>query len=236
MSFKKSLIEQRRGGFYWMNGKPYLSVTTILKIIDKPALMYWFGREVYYAMLQNPKLDEREALQAPYATSDKAKSRGSTIHSIVEAFKSTEQRIESIPLHLRDYALAFYDFMQDFDIEILEQEKSFVSKKYGIAGTLDMYAKIGNKKFIVDVKTGKDIYPESGLQMSAYKAMALENGYEVDEIATLLLETGKDNKPTGKYKFQTMEYSMDTFLACKKVYEYINKEKLIKVGYERQND
>jgi hypothetical protein len=230
MSVKNAMIEQRRGGFYWLEGKPYLSVTTILKVIDKPALMYWFGREVYYGMLQDPSMDERSALAMPYKTSDKAKSRGTTVHSIVEAFKSTEKRIENIPIDFRDYAMAFYDFMGDHNIQILESEKSMVDKEHKIAGTLDMYAKIGGKHMVVDVKTGKDIYMESGLQMSAYAHMKRKEA-PVDEIATLLLETGKDGKPTGKYKFQTMPDDFEAFLACKRVYEYVNQEKLLKVGY-----
>lgn len=221
-------IKNRRGGFYWKDGEPYLSITEILKTIDKPALRYWYGREVYYAMVKNPTLDEKKALAAPYETSEKAKDRGSTIHSIVEAFKSTEKRIESIPQHIQPYAFAFYDFLKDHNVELLEQEKSVFSDEYKIAGTLDIYAKIGEKFMVLDVKTGKDIYQEAGLQLSAYKHMI---EHKIDEIAVLLLETGKDNKPTGKYKFQTMTDDFDAFLACKKLYEYLNKEKLVKVGY-----
>ena len=39
----------RRGGFYWIDNKPYVSVTKVLEVLDKPALRYWFGKEVYYA-------------------------------------------------------------------------------------------------------------------------------------------------------------------------------------------
>ena len=234
MTVKQAIIEQRRGGFYWQNGEPYLSVTTILQIINKPALMYWFGKEVYYAMLKDPTIDEKTALQAPYKTSGKAKQRGTTVHSIVEAFKSTEKRIENIPMHYRDYAMAFYDFMQDFNIEILEKEKSLISEKHKIGGTLDMYARVGKKKMIIDVKTGKGIYQETGLQMSAYANMYRELGKEVEEIAVLLLITGKNGRPTGKYKFQTMRENFDAFIACKKLYSYINREKLLKVGYIKE--
>lgn len=231
MAIREAMIEQRRGGFYWQNGKPYISVTHVLTVIDKPMLRYWFGKEVYQAMLIDPTMDERSALAMPYKTSDKAKQRGSTIHSIVEAFKSSEKRIEEIPMHLRGYAMAFYDFMQGFDVEILENEKSLLSEEHKIAGTLDMYARVGDKQMIIDVKTGKDIYMEAGLQLSAYAHMKRESGAIVDEVAVLLLETGKDGNPTGKYKFQTMTEDFEAFLAVKKVYCYVNEEKLLKIGY-----
>jgi len=224
-------IQKRRGGFYWDGKTPYLSVTTILKCIDKPALMYWFGREVYRAMLIDPSMVERDALAAPYKTSTKAKDRGSTVHSIVEAFKNTGEQIEIVDPAFRGYATAFYDFMRDFKADLLEQEKTVMSVKLGIAGTLDIYAKIGDLYYLIDVKTGKDVYQEAGLQLSAYKAMMVEEGKQVDRLAVLLLETGADNLPTGNYKFQTMTDDIEAFMACKKLYCYLNTEQLLKVGY-----
>ena len=227
----KNMLELRRGGFYWIDKTPYLSVTTVLGIIDKPALRYWFGKEVYQAMLVDPTMDERTALAKPYETSDSAKERGSTVHSLVEAYKNTKKPIENIPSQYAKYASAFYDFMSTHDIKVIANEKSVKSDDYQIAGTLDMFATIGDKSFLIDVKTGKDIYQEAGLQLSAYAQMMKETGQALDEIAVLLLETGKDGLPTGKYKFQTMEEDFDAFLGAKALYEYINKEKLIKVGY-----
>lgn len=223
--------DQRRGGFYFDSGKPYLSVTEILKIIDKPALRYWFGREVFRAMLLDPTLDEKSALSAPYKVTDKAKMRGTTIHSIVEAYKTTGEVIETIPPELKGYATAFYQFMKDHKVKIIEQEKTIFDEENKIAGTLDMYVQIGDSMMIVDVKTGKDIYDEVRLQNSAYAHMLRLAGHKVDEIAVLLLETGQDGKPTGKYKFATLEEDFEAFLATKTLYVWSNKEKLLKLGY-----
>lgn len=226
------LTDKRRGGFYFKTPTdPYLSVTTVLQSISKPQLMYWFGREVYYAMLKDPTLSEKDALAAPYATSGKAKDRGSTIHSIVEAYKSTGMRIETVPVHLIGYATAFYDFMRDHKPQIIDQEKTVFDEEHRVAGTLDMYALVGESPMVIDIKTGKDIYPDFGLQLSAYANMLRSDEKPVKEIAVLLLETGSDGKPTGKYKFQTMREDLETFLAVKKLYEYLNYEKLLKVGY-----
>ena len=70
----KDQRNDRRGGFYWVDNKPYVSVTTALSVIDKPALRYWFGKQVYLAMTKDPTLNEKAALSAPYQMSDKAKS------------------------------------------------------------------------------------------------------------------------------------------------------------------
>lgn len=229
--FMAKMIDSRRGGFYWQGSTPYLSVTETLKVISKPAIVYWFGREVYYAMLKDPTLTEKDAMASPYATSGRAKSRGTTIHSIVEAYKATGEQIDVVGDDFKGYATAFYDFMRDHKPLIIDQEKTVFDKEHRLAGTLDMYAKIGETPMVIDVKTGKDIYADFGLQLSAYAHMLRVEGKPVTSTAVLLLETGQDGKPTGKYKFQTMIEDFDAFLACKTMYQYINREKLIKVGY-----
>ena len=221
----------RRGGFYWQGSTPYLSVTEILKCIDKPALRYWFGKMVYYAMLKDPSLSQEDALKSPYNASQTAKDRGSTIHSLIEAYKTTGDRLEFVPDHLQGYAEAFYKFMTEHKPEILSQERTLFSEKNKIAGTLDMHATIGGIPTILDVKTGKDVYPEVELQLSAYASMMLENNEKADRIAVLLLETGQDDKPTGNYIFKTLTMRMDVFYAVKTLYCWLNQEKLAKVGY-----
>lgn len=208
-----------------------LSVTEILKVLDKPALRYWYGQEVFYAMVKNPSLNEREALAAPYQTGQKAAARGTTVHSIVEAYKTTGQELSGIPEEFQKFATAFYKFMNEVKPEIIEQERTVFDPVNRIAGTLDMYAKIGDKMYVLDIKTGRDIYDESELQLSAYAhAMRLE-GKPVDSIGVVLLEIGADKLPTGNFKFATRTENHATFLHVKAVYEWQQREKLIKAGY-----
>lgn len=230
--------ETKRGGFYFTaEGKPMLSVTEILKVIDRPALRYWFGQEVFYAMVKNPSLNEKEALSAPYQSSQKSASRGTTVHSIVEVFKTTYKEggfdtwLASLPEDFRGYGEAFYKFMQEVKPHIIEQEKTVFDNVNRVAGTLDMYAKIGDAFYVLDVKTGKSVYPESELQLSAYANMLRSEGKKVDAIAVLLLETGNDKKPTGNFVFKTATENLEVFLHAKALYEWMNKERLIKAGY-----
>jgi len=223
--------ETRRGGFYWQDGKPYLSVTEILKVIDKPALRYWYGQEVFYAMVKNPSLNEREALAAPYQSSQRATSRGTTVHSIVEAYKQKGTVLDGIAPEFQGFATAFYKFINEMKPEIIEQEKTVVDEKNRVAGTLDMYCKIGPSFYVLDVKTGKDIYQESELQLSAYAHALRLEVKKVDNIGVLLLEIGDNKLPTGNYKFATRTENHQVFLNAKALYEWINREKLIKAGY-----
>lgn len=217
--------EDRRGGFYWFEGKPYVSVTTALNIIDKPALRYWFGREVYYAMVKNPTLAESEALSAPYKLTDKAKARGSLVHSIVETYKASDKKIETIPEEYKGYANAFYSFVADHKLNILSQENTIVSLKHGYAGTYDIVATLNgtDKIWVLDVKTGKDIYDEAFLQLSAYKQGLIEKGEKIDAIGVILLAND------GKYKFEEGVECFEEFIHCKKLWEWKNREMIKKI-------
>lgn len=219
---KTKRIDLRRGGFYWKANpkKPYVSVTNVLSVIDKPQLRYWFGKMVYWAMVEDPTLQEQAALAAPYKKSDQAKSRGTTVHSIVETYKHTKEHLETVPEAFRGYATAFYNWVKDNDIEILENERTVFSELHEYAGTLDLLVRNNqsNKTFVIDVKTGKDIYPEAYLQLSAYKQALSENGTETDQIAVLLL------KEDGTYKFGQGESQLDAFLAAKRLWEWKNPD------------
>ncbi|MBC7238508.1 MAG: PD-(D/E)XK nuclease family protein [Chloroflexi bacterium] len=220
------LRDARRGGYYWLDGQPYVSVTEVLGVLDKPGLRYWFGQEVWRAMAANPSLSEREALAAPFQIVDDARARGQTIHSIVEAYKHTRKYIEGIPEKYRGYAQAFYRWTQDHGVEIVEHERTVVSRKYRYAGTLDLLVRLngGELPIIVDCKTGKDIYQEAFLQLAAYRQALKEGGQEVAGTAVLLLQED------GSFKYQFSERDcFRPFFACLVLYEWLHAEEIAKL-------
>ena len=223
----------RRGGFYFEGETPYATVTTILKVIDKPALMRWASKETYYAMVNDPGLDERDAVNAPYRKSKGSKERGLEVHDIVESYKVKGEDLSSVREPLRPYIKAFYQWLKDHSVKILQNEVSSKSERYGYKGTCDLLATLGDSEdvYVIDVKTGKYIYDEVELQLSAYKQSLNEQGQKADRLAVLLLETGKDNEPTGNYIFATRDYKFKEFLAAKTLWEWQNKETCYKVGY-----
>ena len=222
----KDQRNSKRGGYYWIDGEPYPSVTAVLTVIDKPALRHWYGREIWRAMVGNPTLSEKSALAIPYEANESAKNRGSTIHSLVEAYKHTKEHVASIPEEFRGYAQAFYRWTEDNHVTVLEHERTVISRKHHYAGTLDMLVKLnGNEKpIVVDVKTGKDIYLEAFLQLSAYKQALKEEGTEVEATAVLLLQED------GSYKYQySTQDCFRQFFACKVLWEWLNAEEFTRV-------
>lgn len=226
---KTNLKSTKKDGFYWDGDIAYPSVTQILSVIDKPSLRYWHGQQVYQAMVDNPNLTEEEALAYPEKQRRRAMNRGTTVHSVVEAYKRGHApSLESIPKKFHGYVRAFYRFMEAMDIEMLDQEKTIFSQVHRYAGTLDIIAKIKSKTFVLDVKTGKDIYPEAFYQTSAYRQAVVEQDRWIDGIGVILLQEN------GIYKFQTSfdyDENFEVFLACKKIFEVSNKHLLEKVNY-----
>ena len=225
--------KEKRGGFYWKNSTPYLAVTEPLKILDKPAIRVWLMKSVWQAMVADPTLSEQEAMAAPYKKSKEAASRGATIHSLVETYKVSGKRITTAPALFQPFLKAFYDWLDDNDIEILESEKTIFSEIHKIAGTCDLIVKNrqSNKVFLVDVKTSKDgkIYDEAALQISAYFEILKENGVKIDQASALGLAE------TGKYTFVEQPYVFDQWLACKSIWLFKNRDLVKAVKYQERS-
>ena len=219
----------RRGGFYWVKDKPYVSVTQVLKVIDKPGLRYWFGNQVYWAIVKDPSLDEQSAMSAPYHISQEAKGRGTTVHSVIEAYDKEGTVIKSMPERFDNYVKAFYAWIADNKVTMVEHEKTVISEKYRYAGTLDMICKLNgsDELVVVDAKTSKDgaVYDEAELQVSAYMNALKESGVEV--VSGYVLGLG-DN---ATYTFKKVEYQLVPFLAAKTLWTWQNRSKCRNVGY-----
>jgi len=225
----------RRGGFYFKDGRPYASVTTILhETIKNPALEYWQMKQVYLAMFKDPTISQKDAMAAPSLSSGPAANRGTTVHDLVEAYdnnpevKTTEE--------YEGYLQAYREFKKEMQVEVIRNEQSLFSEKYGYAGTLDKIVRLKEHKnlVLVDVKTSKDIYDDFYLQLSAYKNMVIENGLKKEiDIAVLRLDA------KGRYYFAYGDYDFDAFLAVKKVWEWKHRNKLKEIGYlggDEKND
>lgn len=222
-----SSTANRRGGFYWIDGKPFVSVTQVLQVIDKPALRYWYGNQIYWEMVKDPNLDEKEAMSRPYQTSKDAMARGTTVHTIVEAWGNIGD-VRGLQSQFAGYARAFDEWRQTFNPKPLEHERTVISKKYGFAGTLDLLAEIGGEKYLIDVKTNADanLYDEVQLQLSAYEQALKEAGEKVHGLYGLAL--GEN----GEFNFKEFDSDLLTFLSVKRLWEWQNKGKCKKVGYK----
>lgn len=196
--------------WYLVNGKYLPSVTYILHFgYPKSAhLIKWIAEQ---------GLNEAEAIKKS------AGLKGSRIHHAIESLllgnevkiddKFTNEAEEPSELTADEYEalMSFKAWYGEFKPEVLGIEYVVVNEKEGYAGSVDLKCKIKGETWIVDFKTGQNVWPEHALQLSAYKAC----DPEVQKIG--ILQVGyKRNK--NKFKFTEMEDKFGTFLSAKNIW------------------
>lgn len=169
---------RRRDGFYRLEiegvEQKFISVTNVLNVMNKPALVTWAARTAAELVLNDPyEYDSaQKAASGIYGKRDSAADRGSTIHSAVEAMlNGSPLDIDAMPEAFRGYAQSFsrwFDTVRG-NFELIHSECSVYSTTHGYAGTTDLVCRIGGITYLIDFKTGKGLYAEVGLQLTAYK-------------------------------------------------------------------
>jgi hypothetical protein len=169
------------------------SVTTILSMgSPKPALVHWAGNLVAEtAMDQLPylvKASRRSTTRveaydwlrrAHTRKKDERADLGSAVHSLIEAHvlgTPVPQELLDDP-EMAPYLQHFRQFVDDFDVTFEASEMVVANYTDAYAGTLDYLLRsphIADGALLMgDTKTGgeldvKGVYPEAGVQMSAY--------------------------------------------------------------------
>lgn len=241
MATKIDYRDFRRGGFYRHpdTGSQYASVTTILdKALKKDLLEQWKMKMVYRSILKDPQMSEQEAMLSPYKVSEGARGIGTTVHSLIEAFKTSQTLIDSPDANIQGFAKAFYKWVKDYDVKVVENEKTVFSDKYMFAGTTDMICTFGDDPtlVLVDFKTGKAVYDQVFLQLSAYRQGLSEAGITIGRMYAVVLKKNDEGMSTGNYICEEGEDQLDVFLSLKHVWEWMNKDLLKTIGYTINNN
>lgn len=168
--------------YYDWKGERFWSVTTILSGgVPKPALLPWGIKMVAEgaveaaqsgALLPMVEQDADAAVQflkgLPYAKRDRAANLGTEIHEAIEIL-TQGMPWPDWPLPIRPHMDRFREFVDAYRPEWIASEASVYSRSQAYAGTLDAIVRIGDRILLLDVKTGKAIYPEVALQLAAYR-------------------------------------------------------------------
>jgi hypothetical protein len=181
---------------YWFNCEgPRPSVTTVLEVLSKPALVYWKGQEVARAILRDPVAFHNEvrngdeyaikwAMQKSDEQRDRAAKLGSSIHLLADMVsRPSEKAVEGFTVS--DEEKPYLEAWRRFTAFLEAQGASIVSSEHavwgeGYAGTYDLILQMEctdgtcmqfpshQHLWMVDIKTSKGIYPEYALQLAAY--------------------------------------------------------------------
>lgn len=224
----------------------YPSVTTIIGAMNKPALPRWAAKETAeFAVKVIDQIsfiaqqDRQAAIDllkgAPWRNSRKAMGRGSGIHKLIEQRMSGEA--VEVPDRHRDSYGAFGAFLSDYNVSYETCETTVFSRTHNYAGTLDFIAKLDGIGTVVgDIKTGKNVWPEVGLQLAAYRYadfMGGKDGEEKEIPATtgaVVLHLRPDGYSLHPVRSDVSLFGV--FLALRSVWQFQEEESNDVVGEE----
>ncbi|MCW2953239.1 MAG: hypothetical protein JWQ48_2409 [Conexibacter sp.] len=174
---------------YWLiNGDeraPAVSVTSALKVLDKPALVSWAeacGAEGAAKLAKLGQLDDVAPDRAIFqvrrhnlgcdAKRDEGAKRGTSTHAVLESYARDRSLppISAFPVEQRGFYQGLARWLLVARPVPQYIERVVGSARHGYAGRLDMRATIDGRDVIVDLKTSARgiVYPEAHLQAAAY--------------------------------------------------------------------
>ena len=216
--------------FYTLDGTKLPSVTTILGIVDKPALVPWAnaqGREAVEEelaprvgdTLTRPMLDHalEQAKARPWRAKKEAADFGSETHRIIEGLLvGTAPHIPS----RQSQAIRNFQAWQNLNNITLElTEVSVYSVEHGYAGTFDAMGWIDGLPVVCDWKTSKGLYMETALQLAAY-AHAFEELGGAPAHRAFGLRLGKAQPEFEAKEVFDMDAAFEAFLGAKALFVY----------------
>jgi hypothetical protein len=208
------------------------SVTTVIKGgIPKPALVPWAAKMAAehacanWLRLSKMPHDDRvnEIKNAHRVYTEKTANTGNIVHKLIECW-STGEPYPEWPKEVEGFVDQFVKFMMQSRPVFMESEVTVWSRTYNYAGTADFIARIDNQVVLGDVKTGRSLYPEVGLQLSALahaEFIIREDGTEeplpvIERMAALHV---RPRSWKLEYVGKTEE-CFECFLAAKKILEW----------------
>lgn len=167
--------------YYWNGEGPLPSVTTVLKVMDKPAVTAWVARETAKAAWRNPVNLLNPGTEAEYVNfllaqpkevTDVAAKLGSSIHLLADSVgrDRTPATALAVPDEAIPYLEGFRGFLAFLEAHrgiVVSSEKAVISR-YGYGGTYDLLLQYEDALWLVDLKTGRGYYPDFALQLAAY--------------------------------------------------------------------
>lgn len=201
-------------------GEEIPSVTTLLKVLNKPSLVYWANSLGFKRIRVDDELERTASL-------------GTMIHRVINNILEHKYTVyihdpkalfskEEVFAGLNSFAKWYKTVYEDF--ELIIAEKSLSNDLFG--GTLDCFAKINGVYTLVDFKSGKNIYPSMFLQLGLYTLLLEEKGYKVERAGIVLANPFKaKNKFVSREELQPfIDLALLLVDVFYKNYEIENKE------------
>lgn len=201
MTSPKNATTTKSGRTYTWGNESFVSVTTLLGALSKPAIIRWAAKsvaeyavthmaEIHALALADPDGAIRALKGSPWQVRDKAADFGTHVHKQIEA-RLLGQTPAEPPADVATRVGYFQQWADDYLPDFEAAEATVYNRADHYAGTLDIIATIGGKRYIVDVKTGKSgVFPEMALQLAAYANAEFIGAPDGTEIVMPEIEAG----------------------------------------------
>lgn len=231
-------FDERKHAYVWKEkGLPVAGVTSILKILDKPALVQWAAnmavahiQQGYLALQEAGEMLEGSAFAALCQDAKTAHRRfsrdaaniGSMVHAFAESVLVDGRATMPTDEKAAAGANAFLTWFRSHKIEPIHVERMVLSRDWYYAGTVDFFGRIDGELCVLDFKTSSGLYLEMLLQLAAYAvALTEETGEQINTGWIVRLD-----KKSGKcetYKIPLTNQVKDAWLRVREAQEQIHK-------------
>ncbi len=169
---------------YDVGGREYPSVTSVIGMMDKPALVPWAAKMAAEYAVENREavalLDDDDAVTLIKSNwrkqRDKAANFGTDVHKYIEDGVTPEDTRAAA------YVASAGVYLEEHVTQVISQETTIVNVDEGYAGTADLFALQGHEFFVADWKSGSGLYESAAMQL-----VALSNGtHYVNDDGTLV--------------------------------------------------
>jgi hypothetical protein len=188
---------------YTVNNKMVDGTTSVLGVINKPALMYWAVNQcvsffqgtikpgVTYDEIQLKAMAEQMKSSHRKKSGDAA-DIGKMVHEWIDDYISGKKPPTPVNEKIKNATNSFLEWVKKDNVKFIENERIVYSKKYNYAGTLDFVAEVNGKLLLGDFKTSSGIWDEYWFQTSAYQQAYTEEFPEAKILGQAIVRIGKD--------------------------------------------
>lgn len=237
----EGLVFYEKSHRYKLDGKWVPGVTTVLGVLNKPAIAKWAASQVaeYVA-------DNRDAVghlysagrtpmvaalkETPWQKRDDAADRGTKLHDYAEQLLRGEE--VDVPETLAPVVENALRFLDEWQIAPLLIEAAVASREHQYAGKLDLVAKYRNPRSgqrgigIFDWKSAKRIYAACAFQNAAYAGAEFHGEHGDEQPMSALAITASFGVHIREDDYDVHPLPLDgihaEFVAIRRTYE-INK-------------
>lgn len=187
---------------YTLDGVPVPGVTTALKVCSSAD----------YAGV-DPEVMERAA------------ARGTAVHRMIELDGAGRLDEDSLDDQLQPYFSKWRQFLAQSGFVSLVREHRVASRRYGYAGTLDLFGILNDRYALIDAKSVVRVMPTTGPQTAAYEVALREQDPWLVPEGAKVWRYALQLPPTGPWKLVPFTSPSDTrvFLAALTIHNFTSR-------------